>query len=251
MGKGNGLGDQVYIGGYNVGGDIQQLQRIYGGPAALDYTDITQKGFDREPGNRDGGFEMGVYFDPATGALHDVASPLPRTDTLATYHHVMGAAAALGDPAASCVVQQTDYAWSRNQDGGLIGTLPFVADGYGLEWGVLATPGIKTDGAAGNGASVDLGSVSPGAFGLQMYLHLFAFTGTSVTVKLQSSTDNSVFNDITGATFAAASTAHTWQRVAVTGQAVNRYVRAVSVGTFSNAQYLVQFTRNPIAGQTF
>lgn len=252
MTKTAGLGDQFYFSGNDLGGDIQQLSRIYGGPAALDSTDITQRGMSRFGGLRDGGFEATAFFDPAVGASHAVLSALPTADVLGTYHHVNSAAGtpAIGDPAASCIAKQIDYGANRSQDGQLLFQFPVMANGFGLEWGFLATPGKLTQGGAGNGASLNLGSAGPGAFGLQAYLHVFAFTGTSITVKLQSSSDNGAgdaFADIAGATFLAASAAGTWQRIAVAAATIEQYIRIVSTGTFSNAVFLVQVCRNPVA----
>ena len=38
MAKQGGLGDRLFVGGYNLSGDIGSVQRIAGGPAALDVT---------------------------------------------------------------------------------------------------------------------------------------------------------------------------------------------------------------------
>ena len=41
MAKQSGLGDDFYIAGYHIGGDIQDVA-VHGGPAPGDVTDITQ-----------------------------------------------------------------------------------------------------------------------------------------------------------------------------------------------------------------
>lgn len=245
MTKDNGLGDNLAVGGTNVGGDTNSIGRIYGGPVALPMTDITQRAMARQAGLRDGGMEFLAYFDPATGASHDRFAALPTADTLATYWH----GAAIGNPAASCVAKQIDYSPNRGADGSLLFTIPVQANGYGLEWGVLGTAGVRTDGAATNGATLDLGSAPAGAFGLQAYMQLFAFTGTSVTAKLQHSSDNNVgdpWADIAGGGFTAA-TAAGWQRIATAAISIKQYIRVVTTGTFSNAAFLIQVTRNGAA----
>lgn len=240
MAKQSGLGDRCFVGGYDLSGDIGSIQRVAGGPAALDVTGIDKSGYERIGGTRDGGIDFTAWFNDAAGASHTILSTLPTTDRIVTYFR----GAAIGNAAASCVAKQIGYDGTRAADGQLTHTVNAQANGYGCEWGLQLTAGKRTDTAATNGTSVDYGAVST-AFGLQAYLHVFSFTGTSVTVKLQDSADNSSFSDITSAAFTAA-TGVTSERIAVTGT-VRRYVRAVTTGTFSNAVFAVQFSRNETA----
>lgn len=245
MAKQTGLGDRLYVGGSNLSGDIGSVQRIAGGPAALDLTDITQSAYDREGGIRNGGIDFTSYFDKATGKAHPVLSALPRADTLVTY----GRGALIGSWAASCVALQIDYAGTRANDGSFTFNVSTQSDGYGLEWGQQLTAGERTDTSATNGASLDGGASS--SFGAQFYLHVTGFTGTLVTVKIQDSADNSAWLDLSGAAFTAA-TAVGWQRIAIANNAtVRRYLRAVTTGTFSSATFVVNAVRNDVAGVTF
>jgi hypothetical protein len=83
------------------------------------------------------------------------------------------------------------------------------------------------------------------AAGAQAYLQLTGFTGTSVTVAVQDSADNSTFTAVTGLTFTAVTAAPAWQRLATAGNAtLRRYVRAVTSGTFSSATFAVVLDRN-------
>ncbi|MGH3587159.1 MAG: hypothetical protein ACRDQ0_12630, partial [Pseudonocardia sp.] len=99
--------------------------------------------------------------------------------------------------------------------------------------------------------SVDLGTASPGAFGLQAWLHVFSFTGTSCTVKIQESSDDAAgdaFADVTGGAFAAASAVGA-QRIATGAINVERYLRIVTTGTFSECTFAVTACRNETAVQ--
>jgi hypothetical protein len=81
-----------------------------------------------------------------------------------------------------------------------------------------------------------------------MTVQLVAFTGTSVTVKLQSSSDDGAgdaFSDVSGATTGALTTVGA-SRVAVTGS-LERYLRVVTTGTFTVANFVVSVTRNATA----
>lgn len=239
MTKDTGLGDQLYVGGYDLGGDINSLSRIGGGNTPIPMTDITQLAMAREGGLRDGGIDFVSYFNRAAGRAHERFSALPRTDVLATYGH----GTTLGGPCASCVAKQINYDPQRGQDGSLLFNVNLAANAYGLDWGIQLTAGKRTDSTATNGTGVDLTTVST-LFGWQAYLHVFAFTGTSVTVTLQDSADNVSFANLAGGAFTAA-TGITFQRL-VGGRAdtVRRYVRAITTGTFSNAVFFVHFTRN-------
>lgn len=239
MAKQSGLGDYLLIDGYDFSGDIGSLQRIGGGPVAGDVTGITASAFERIGLLRDGGIDFTSWFNPASERAHEVLSALPSASRQLTYCRGLG----LGSQAASTLVKQIGYDPTRGQDGALSMTVTSQsADGYGVEWGQQLTPGKRTDTAATNGASIDGGAAT--AFGLQAYLHVLAFTGTSVTVTLEDSADNSSWAAITGGAFAAA-TGIGMQRIQTARDgAVRRYVRAVTTGTFSNAVFLVNFIRN-------
>lgn len=246
MTKRGGLGQRFFVGGFDISGDIGSFQRIGGGNAPLEYTDITQLAHERKGGKRDGGIDFTAYFNPAASRAHPVLKTLPTADVIATA--LMSTT--LGDDAASVVSKQVNYDPTRGEDGSLTFNTQALANGFGLEWGTLLTAGLRQDTTATNGASVDFGSAQPGAFGAQMYVHLNAFTGTSVTIKLQSSSDNGAgdaFSDVASYTTGALTTAPQAVRVAVSGTTLERYLRIVTTGTFSVADFVVQFSRNETA----
>ncbi len=83
------------------------------------------------------------------------------------------------------------------------------------------------------------------AFGAQAYLQLTSFTGTSVTVAVQDSADNSTFTAVTGLTFTAVTAAPAWQRLSTASNAtIRRYPRVATSGTFSSATFSVMINRN-------
>lgn len=245
MTKQSGLGDNLYVDGYNLSGNVGSFGRIGGGNAPLDLTDITQSAYDREGGLRDGGIDWTSWFDKALLAAHPVLSVLPRTNRYVTYFRGQ----AIGNAAASMMSRQINYDPTRGQDGSLTFGINTVSDQYGLQWGRQLTAGVRTDTTGTNGSSVDDGAST--AFGWQAFLHVFAFTGTSVTVKIQDSADNGSWADVTNGAFVAA-TALGAQRIAVGNTTtLRRYVRAVTTGTFTNAQFSVNLVRNEVAGQVF
>ncbi len=246
MAKQSGLGDNLYVDGVDISGDVGSLESIAGPQKLIEVTAINKSAHERIGGQRDGKIAFTAYFN-ATGA-HPALSTLPTADRVLSY--VRGAA--LGNPCASMVAKQIDYPVTRSQAGDLTMKVEADANGFGLEWGVQLTSGVRTDGAATNGASVN--HLASTAFGLQAYLHVMAFTGTDVTVKIQDSADNVTFADVAGAAFTQITAAPGAQRLVISNAAtVRQYVRAVTVttGGFSSLQFFVQATINAIAGQVF
>lgn len=147
-GKESGLGDNLYVGGYDLSGDTGSLGNIGGGPAALELTGIDKSAFERVGGSRDGRIEWSSWFN--TLGAHPVLSALPTADV-----HVMYCrGTTLGCPAACLVSKLPDYPGQRGNDGSFTFGLSAQANGYGLEWGQLLTAGLRTDTAAANGTGV-------------------------------------------------------------------------------------------------
>lgn len=135
------------------------------------------------------------------------------------------------------VAKQVDYNPTRGQDGSLTLAIAALSNGFGLEWGNQLTAGKRTDTASTNGVGID--TLAATSFGGQAYLQLFAFTGTSVVIKIQDSADNATFADVTGFAFTSA-TGVTTERLQLGATAtLRRYLRVVSLGTFTNAQFSV------------
>ena len=180
MAKQGGLGDNCYVGGFDLSGDIGSLSRIGGGPALKEVTGINKSAIERLGLLRDGEISFQSWFNPTTAASHDRLSNLPTTDTQVLYMR----GTAVGSPGAALLAKQVNYDGNREADGSLSFAVQAVGNGYGLEWGHQLTAGLRTDTAATNGTSIDTGAYP--AFGAQAYLQVTAFTGTSVTVTIQT-----------------------------------------------------------------
>lgn len=247
MAKQSGLGDQLYINGIDISGDIGSLSNIHGGMTTLDVTDITQSAVNRIGGIRDGGMVFNSWMNDSLGQAHKTLRALPTADALVSYLRGTG----IGSPIATLAAKQINYDGTRGADGSLTWVTDAQGQGFGLEWGQQLTAGKRTDATATSPAT-GLDTVASASFGLQAYLHVFAFTGTSVTVTLQDSADNATFAAIGGGVSFVAATAVGAQRLAtVNTQTVRRYVRAITTGTFTNAVFAVQLSKNEQAGQVF
>lgn len=244
MAKETGLGAAYYVGGVNLSGDTNSLERISKAMGLIPQTGIDKYAHERAPGVLDGGIDWTSFFNPTRA--HPVLSELPREDVVASYFHK---GALLGTPVASIVAKQVGYDATRAADGQLTLKVQALANAYWLDWGLALTTGEQTDGAPANGTGVDFNDAGGGnAFGLQAYVHLSAFTGTNVTIKLQQSSDNGVgdaWADVVGGAFTAFTAAPEGARIATArDQAVERYLRVVTTGTFTNAVYRVSATPN-------
>jgi hypothetical protein len=176
-------------------------------------------------------------------AEHNALSTLPRTDTIATYLR----GTALGNAAASCLGVQLNYDPTRDNTGNLTLQVEVDADGYGLEWGIQLTPGLRADVADTNGTYIDSGAAS--SFGAQAYLQLVAIIGTSVDVVVQHSPDHSTWATLID--FGSKTNIGSFREALSNTAAVDRYVRVITTGTFTYAQFAVMFNRNQVAGTRF
>ena len=244
MAKTTGIGDNYYVGGYDLSGNTNSLSKISGSVNPLDVTDITQGGYARLGGLRDGGIDWTSYFDP-TGA-HVLLSTLPTVDEICSYFR----GTAVGSPAASVNAKLINYDPTRGQDGMLTCAVSAQANAFGLEWGTQLTAGKRTDSAATVGAFFDNGAGF--AFGAQAYFQVFAFTGTSAVIDIQHCTTSGGTYTSTGLTTTSITTAPQAQRLAVSNATtINEFLKVVTTGTFSNLVFAVMINVNPIAGVVF
>jgi hypothetical protein len=246
MSKQTGLFTFLLVDGYDISGDTQQLGTVAKPRELLDVTPINKGAFERLSGKRDGTLELVAFFNPAVGAAHEVLSALPTADTCLSF--ITGASP--GAPAGSLVAKQITYDGTREDDGMLTFAVSANGNAYGLEWGHLLT-GDGTVPYTTSGGAEDLDGFDDGAgaatdFGLQAYLHVLDFTGTSVTVTLEDSDDDGTdpYAAIPGGAFAAA-TGPGWQRIE-TGRTANvkEFVRPALTGTYTNAVIAVSIVRN-------
>lgn len=248
MAKQSGLGDAFYLAGNDLSGSVMALDSISGSVGTLDATTIAQSAHARLFGQRDGAMAITTLFNPS-GAGPFVAGPaplqtLPTADEIASYFR----GTAIGNPAACCVAKQVGFDPTRGTDGSLTLKTSLQANGFGLEWGKQLTAGLRTDTTATAGTALD--NAAGTSFGCQAYLQVTAFSGTSVDVILEHSTDNVSFSTLIdfGSQSAIGASRATVSNVTT----VNRYTRAsTSTGTFSSITFAMVIVRNLTAGQVF
>jgi hypothetical protein len=145
--------------------------------------------------------------------------------------------------------KQVNYDPTRANTGELTFKIEAQANSYGLEWGIALTAGVRTDTTATAGTFYD--NTAATSFGGQAYFHLTAFTGTSVTIDIQSATTSGGSYSTTGLTTTAMTSIGAQRLVTSNSATINRYLKVVTTGTFSNAVFAVVFVRNQTSGQVF
>lgn len=249
MPKTSGLGDNFYVGGVNLSGDIGSVDNVTLSRGTFEVTGIDKSAKERIHGIKDGGMAFTSFFNPSAGQSFPVLKALPTTDVVCSYFR----GTTTGSPAASCVSKQINYDGTRSDSGEMTFKTSVEANGYGLEWGRMLTDGIRTDTSATSPAT-GYDTVASASFGGQAYLHVFSVTGTSVTVTIEDSADNLTFIPIASPmAFAAVNGAATSaQRISISNTStIRRYVRVRTQGTFTNAQFAVSLVKNEVAGEQF
>jgi hypothetical protein len=237
MAKKTGLGNQLYVGGYDLSGDVGAITALASPRPTLEVTSINKSAVERLMRRGDGVVEFNTWFDDAANAEHDALKGLPTADAHVMYAH----GTTLGDVAAGLVAKQLNYDWTRNQDGSLQGTVRCEANASVLEWGKTLTAGVDTHAGATNGTSVDDGASSSN--GIAGYLQLLAFTGTDITVSIEESSDDGAADPwTTKLTFTQQTAARKAERKTASGT-VERYLRVSSSGTFTSADIAVMYRR--------
>lgn len=242
MAKKSGLGAALYLDGYDISGDVSAINTMRNTSGVLDVTGIDKSGHERIYSHVDGEMAFTTFFNDEAGALHEVLKAKGSgADRIVTFHQ----GGAIGDMAAGLVAKQVNYDGTRGADGSFTYNVQCLSSGYGLDFGEALTAGKRTDTTGTNGSGLDGGGAT--AAGLAAYLQVFEFTGTSVTVKVQMD-DNSGFTSPTDLiTFTAASGVTAERKATSTlTTAVERYLRVVTTGTFSNAVFSVCATRYPV-----
>jgi hypothetical protein len=134
---------------------------------------------------------------------------------------------AVGKPAMFTLGDPSDYTMDAQVADALGYVVTSTADeSVDMGWIVHA---LAAETADGNGTAVDRGAApaTPTTNGAMAAIHVTAFSGlTSAAIKIQHSTDNSVWADLVS--FAAVTAVGAERKLVAKGTTVNRYVRAVT-----------------------
>lgn len=238
----SGIGARMFVGSTDLSGNVGQLTRMTQDQAQFDVTTISDEAFRRVGLVRHGMIDWRGFFDDNSDSgtsPHDTLRALPTTDIVATYLH----RATRGAPAWSCVAKQVTHTLDRAQAGELYVDVNTVANGWGLELGDALTAGAENATGAANLAGVDNGAAT--SEGLSAYLHVLAFTGTSVDIDIQQSSDDGSGDAYADLVSFTTVTGVGSERIATAfGVTVEQWLRVQLSGTFSNLDFVVTVHRN-------
>lgn len=243
MAKQSGLGDHLYVDGFDISGDVGSVGRIAAPSQLLDVTAIDKSGMERIYGLFDGAIEFTAWFNPATDQAHAVVGSKPDTDRVLCYFH----GGAVGNMAAGLVAKQATFDGNRAQDGSLTEQAQANGNGFGLDYCEQLTAGKVTHASADEESSFDGGAAS--ALGLAAYLQVFSLGSGSPTVKIQESDDDGsedTYADVTGGSFGVVAAETAERIVTALDQTIEQYLKVVTTGTFTDLVFAVCATRYPV-----
>src|SRR3990172_12548958 len=141
MARQSGLGDNFYVGGSDLSGDVGAVQAIRSSVNPLVVTGLDKSAMERINGQYDGEISFNSFFNDAALAEHAELKLLPKTNTLVSYFR----GTVLGNESACLTGKQINYDLTRSADGGLIFAVPALSDASGLAWGKMLPAGPRPD----------------------------------------------------------------------------------------------------------
>ena len=239
MAKQAGLAQKFFQGIFDLSGDVSAISSWSTPVAVLDITGIDSSAVERAQGLVGGSVSYNVFFNDAAGAAH-LASRVPTAAANMTW----AIGQTVGDAAGMVASVATNYDGTRSADGALSFDIEAMNHATPPVWGVMLTPGAKTDTGAANGATLDQGAQTTA--GAEAILHVTSFTGSNFTATVQDSANGSDWGTLKAFTQVTDTGS---ERVTVSGT-VERYVRVISAGTFNPVTFAVSFRRGEAVDRT-
>lgn len=213
----HGKQGRLMVGKYDVSAYLHEVSY----PATIETARVNTLGDDnaeRIVGVGDGQVGASGYFDGAPGAIDAIIADLKSVETPAPFIGMPQGLTAIGNRGRLGQGFIVDHEISGGTSGAVETALTIDPDG-GVDFAVLlADLAART----GNGNTSGVDNAASSANGGVAVLSVTAFSGfSSVTVKVQHSTDNSTFTDLVSFTAVTAAVA---ERKTFSGT-VNRYLR--------------------------
>lgn len=216
--------------------DLSAFLNTFDGAATADTAEVTTFGSSAKSyvaGTKDATISLGGFFDGSVGAVDEVLQAALGSSALISL--APAGVATIGNRCSLADCLATSYAVSATVGDAVSVTAEAQVTGGMLPGVVLASLIART--ATGQTASVDNGaSTSNGA---KAFLHITAFNGTNVTVKVQESPDNSTWADMITFTQATA----VGSQSGTASSTIDRYLRVAITGTFTSVTFAVTIAR--------
>lgn len=231
----DGLAATGYLENFDVDGNVQ----------AIDVTTLLHTAKQFIPGLEDAKIKMKGFFSADT--LNDETTfdywLMSRKRTVYPVVYFPDGGGTLGDPAYILNGLMSSYTIDSVVKDAVSIKLEFITN-QGLQGAKVLFPLTAETSSNAGSASLDNGAATTGGGSACLQIQAVSGTTPSMTVKLQHSTDDTNWSDVTGGSFAAANTVD-GQYIEFSGT-LNRYLRVVSTisGTSPSFTYNVSVHRN-------
>lgn len=220
----------VYLNGRNASTYIKSAD-IQAGAADHDTTTLNADTVTRKGGLLNCKVSLdGLYDGTATVALYAQARAALASSSVALIAIYVLGEAAIGALGFALRARLGDHKVSMPCKN--LVTVAANFTGYKLLELVESLHPMGAETAAGNGTALD--GTAATTNGGAVHVHATAFTGTSITLTVEDSADNSTFATI--GTFTAITAGGTSERIEIAGT-IRRYVRIVRAGTFTTCTF--------------
>jgi len=244
MAKTSGLGQALFVQGYDLSTDASTLDGAGYNQEMLDITGIDKSAAERVAGRLESTITINGWFDNADDKAHEaytVSNKLPTGDRVVTYQ--MGTA--ITEPSLFLNAKQANYDVTNSPGSALATTAMFsstasVSGFDGIAFGVMLDAGATTYTSTTNGTTVDQ-SASSSAGSVACLQFVSGVSVSSLVAKIQHSSDSASWSDIITFSTISANTP-TAQIVSMEGT-VNRYVRVQYTLSGTNAKCQMSFHR--------
>lgn len=228
----HGKGASTLVGAY----DLSAFLNNYDAAATADTAEVTTFGSSAKSyiaGQRDATISLSGFFDGSTAAVDEVLSAALGSSAVITL--AASGAGTIGSRAQLAQALSTNYSITAPVADAVTISAEAQVSGGMASGVILANLTART--ATGNTTAVD--NTASTANGVAATIHLTAFTGTNITVKVQHSADNSSWVDLV--TFTQLTAIGSEYKTA--SGTVNRYLRVNIAGTFTSATFAVAAAR--------
>jgi hypothetical protein len=240
MPKQASLGDRLLVDGADLSGDVNAIGNLSSPRPTVDATGINSLASEVFLMRGDGRIGLTAFFNADSARAHPILSALPTGDVLVSYLR----STLRGNPAACLVAKQIDYAGTKGADGSLTFQVEAQANAVALEWARQITAGEETHASATSSPGLDERPAGSTALGGSGYVHVREVGSGTPTFLLEDSADSTDGLDGTWAALISFGAIATRQAVrgTVTGN-VDRWLRATTTGTFTDADFVMAFRR--------
>lgn len=236
MALGHGKDTAVYLNGRNAGTYLKSADATH----TADTHETTTMGSSyvtRVGGLFDSKMSCdGIYDGTATTGIYALAKAALSSSSVSILNVYPLGEVSRGDVGLALRARITDHSVEMPCQNILTVSSNFT--GYGKLELIESLHPLAAETTTGNGTALDgaAATTNNGA----VWVHCTAFTGTSITLTVEDSADNSSFATI--ATFTAITAGGSSERIAITGT-IRRYVRVVRSGTYTTATFSVGLYR--------